>query len=112
MPGRGSFRRRHAVAIFVAANLTSALPAGLGGDFNFYNSFRQPAVAPPDWVFGLVWLVLNIISLVALYRVAARILTHIQATWSVWCHHIQLPIWKLEQGISFGGARAISLRRP
>ncbi len=70
MVGRGSFRWWHGVAIFVAANVASALPVGLGGDFAFYNSFRQPSVAPPDWVFAPVWLVLNVTSLVALCRVA------------------------------------------
>jgi tryptophan-rich sensory protein len=46
------------------------LPAGFGGDFAFYNAFRQPVVAPPDWAFAPVWLVLNVTSLVALSRIA------------------------------------------
>lgn len=70
MGERGGFRWWHAVAIFVAANAASALPAGLGGDFAFYNSFRQPFVAPPDWAFAPVWLFLNVTSLIALHRVA------------------------------------------
>ncbi len=60
----------HAGLIFLAANIVSALPAGLGGDKIFYNSFVLPAAAPPGWVFAPVWLLLNITSLVALYRIA------------------------------------------
>lgn len=66
----GGFRWWHGLAIFLAANGASALPAGLGGDFAFYNSFRQPSIAPPDWAFAPIWLVLNITSLIALQRVA------------------------------------------
>lgn len=67
---RGGFRWWHATLILLAANAVSALPAGFGGDFAFYNAFRQPAVAPPDWAFAPVWLVLNVTSLVALSRIA------------------------------------------
>lgn len=70
MNGRGGFQWWHAVLILVVANAGSALPAGFGGDFAFYNSFRQPDVAPPDWAFAPVWLFLNVTSLVALYRIA------------------------------------------
>ncbi len=70
MGERGGFRWWHAVAIFIAANAASALPAGFGGDFAFYNHFLQPFVAPPDWVFAPVWLVLNVTSLIALHRVS------------------------------------------
>ena len=69
MQGSG-FRWWQAVGIFVVANLVSALPVGFGGDFAFYNSFRQPVVAPPDWLFPPMWMFLNITSLVALCRVA------------------------------------------
>ena len=41
------FRWCHAALILVGANAISALPAGFGGDFAFYNAFRQPAIAPP-----------------------------------------------------------------
>ena len=64
------FRWWYAVIIFVAANLISALPAGLSGDKFIYNSFQQPNVAPPDWLFPPTWLFLNITSLIALYIVA------------------------------------------
>lgn len=67
---RSGFRWWHAVVIFVVANLASAIPAGYNGDEAFYNSFSQPSVAPPDWMFPPVWLFLNITSLIALYRVA------------------------------------------
>ncbi len=70
MSERGGFRWWHAAAIFIVANAASALPAGFGGDFAFYNSFRQPSVAPPDWLFAPVWLFLNVTSLIALHRVA------------------------------------------
>ena len=60
----------YAVIIFVIANLISALPAGFKGDEIVYNSFQQPNVAPPDWLFPPMWLFLNITSLVALYIVA------------------------------------------
>jgi translocator protein len=70
MGERGGFCWWHAVAIFIVANVASALPAGFGGDFAFYNSFRQPFVAPPDWAFAPVWLFLNVTSLIALHRVA------------------------------------------
>ena len=65
-----SFRWWHAVLIFVVANLLSGLPAGFSGDTEFYNSFRLPSVAPPDWLFPPMWLFLNVTSLVALHRVA------------------------------------------
>ncbi len=70
MGEQNGYRWWHSVAIFVVVNLASALPAGFGGDFGFYNSFRQPSVAPPDWVFAPVWLFLNSTSLIALHRVA------------------------------------------
>lgn len=65
-----SFRWWHAGLILVAANVVSALPAGYAGDKIFYNSFARPAAAPPDWSFAPVWLLLNITSLIALYRIA------------------------------------------
>ena len=64
------FRWWYAAIIFLVANLISALPAGLLGDEVFYNSFQQPAFAPPDWLFPPVWLFLNVTSLIALYIVA------------------------------------------
>lgn len=66
------FRWWHAVGIFALANAASAAPAGYGGDDAFYNSFRQPSVAPPDWLFAPMWVLLNLTSLYALYRVAHR----------------------------------------
>lgn len=60
----------YAVIIFVVANLISALPAGFGGNEVIYNSFQQPNIAPPDWLFPPMWLFLNITSLVALYIIA------------------------------------------
>jgi tryptophan-rich sensory protein len=64
------FHWTHAVGIFIAANIVSALPAGYAGDKIFYNNFKLPSVAPPDWAFASVWLLLNATSLVALYRIA------------------------------------------
>ena len=65
-----TFKWWHAVIIFIVANALSAAPAGYNGEEAFYNSFKQPAVAPPDWAFAQIWLILNITSLYALYLVA------------------------------------------
>lgn len=67
---RRRFRWWHAVGIFLVVNAISVLPAGYNGDEAFYNNFRLPAVAPPDWLFAPMWLFLNITSLIALARVA------------------------------------------
>lgn len=67
---RAGFRWWHAALILVGANALSALPAGFGGDFAFYNAFRQPPIAPPDWAFAPVWLFFNVTSLFALHRIA------------------------------------------
>jgi translocator protein len=64
------FQVWHGVAIFVAANAISILPAGFNGDEAFYNNFVRPSIAPPDWLFAPMWLLLNITSLVALGIVA------------------------------------------
>jgi translocator protein len=69
------FKIWHCVAIFVAANLISVIPAGVGGDEAFYDGFLQPSVAPPAWLFAPMWLVLNVTSLVALHRI-----TNLQAS--------------------------------
>jgi tryptophan-rich sensory protein len=60
----------HAVLLFLVANAISAIPAGIYGEEVFYNSFQQPAIAPPDWLFAPVWFFLNVTSLWALYIVA------------------------------------------
>lgn len=60
----------HAVAIYFLVNGISWASAGLVSDFEFYNSFIQPSVAPPDWLFAPMWFFLNVTSLWALYRVA------------------------------------------
>jgi translocator protein len=62
------FRFSHALGIFLLANLCSSLPAGIYGSAIFYNNFRQPWFAPPDWCFAPVWLFLNLTSLWALAR--------------------------------------------
>lgn len=64
------FRWWHGLAIFTAANAISVIPAGLQGDFDFYNDFKRPKIAPPDWLFAPMWLCLNVASLIALARVA------------------------------------------
>jgi tryptophan-rich sensory protein len=53
------FRWCHTALILAGVNAISALPAGFGGDFAFYNSFRQPAIAPPDWAFTAVYFLLH-----------------------------------------------------
>lgn len=60
----------HCVIIFLIANIISFVPAGYNGDEAFYNSFSQPDVAPPDWLFAPMWLFLNITSLIGLYTIA------------------------------------------
>ncbi|WP_180970009.1 TspO/MBR family protein [Deinococcus planocerae] len=64
------FRWWHALGIFAAANAVSILPAGVNGNEAFYNDFKRPTVAPPDWLFPPMWLFLNVTSLIALARVA------------------------------------------
>ncbi len=64
------FRWWHAALVMLAANVVSAVPAGLAGDAIFYNTFRQPVIAPPAWSFPPVWLFLNVTSAIALYRIA------------------------------------------
>ena len=60
----------YAVIILVVVNVISALPAEFEGDRIIYNSYQQPNIAPPDWLFPPMWLFLNITSLIALYIVA------------------------------------------
>ena len=60
----------HAVLIFVVANVVSSIPAGIFGDDEFYTRLRTPPLAPPGWAFPVVWVLLNMTSLWALYRVA------------------------------------------
>lgn len=69
-PSKPRFRFWHAASIFLAANVLSVLPAGVGGDEAFYDAFTRPALAPPDWLFAPMWLALNITSLMALSQVA------------------------------------------
>jgi tryptophan-rich sensory protein len=84
-PQKLNFRWWHGLAIFLTANFLSVLPAGINGDEAFYNSFQKPVVAPPDWLFAPMWLVLNITSLIALAKVAnqsARTRRHQLFFWS------------------------------
>lgn len=59
----------HCVIIYVIANFIGFLPAGYNGDEAFYNSFSQPSVAPPDWIFAPMWFFLNVTSLIGLYKI-------------------------------------------
>ena len=66
-----TFQWWHAVLIFIAANLSGFFSTfGYSGDFAYYNSLLQPSVAPPDWIFPIVWTINNIMALVGLYQVA------------------------------------------
>lgn len=60
----------HCLIIYTIANIIGFIPAGYNGDEAFYNSFIQPSVAPPDWIFAPMWLFLNITSLVGLYTIS------------------------------------------
>ncbi|WP_375448361.1 TspO/MBR family protein [uncultured Fibrella sp.] len=72
VPARPIFRWWHALIIFVVANAISLFPAGFNGDEAFYNQFKQPSIAPPDWLFPPAWLFNNITSLYALAIVANK----------------------------------------
>lgn len=64
------YRWWHAVALGVAANVASALPAGYNGDERYYESLRTPPGAPPGWMFAPVWLANNAATLYANLRIA------------------------------------------
>jgi translocator protein len=59
----------HCVIIYIVANVIALLPAGFNGNEAFYNSFLQPSIAPPDWLFAPMWFFLNITSLIGLYKI-------------------------------------------
>lgn len=61
----------HLVAIFVVANLATALPTLIIDYDTFYASTKQPSFAPPTWLFAPMWLFLNITSLIALRRIVS-----------------------------------------
>lgn len=63
------FKWYHCVIIYIVANALSFLAAGYNGNEAFYNSFSQPAIAPPDWIFAPMWFFLNVTSLIGLYKV-------------------------------------------
>jgi tryptophan-rich sensory protein len=52
------WRWYHAVLFWVLINI--ALYTGLGGDPSSYGRLREAPFAPPAWVFGPVWFLLNI----------------------------------------------------
>jgi translocator protein len=95
------FRWWHALLIFALANATSALPAGFGGDFAFYNAFRQPRIAPPDWIFAPVWLVLNVTSLVALHRIANAPLESSWRTTFLWSEGVGWVLFSIFTTVYF-----------
>jgi tryptophan-rich sensory protein len=95
------FRWWHALLILALANATSALPAGFGGDFAFYNAFRQPMIAPPDWVFAPVWLVLNVTSLVALHRIANASLESSWRTAFLWSEGVGWVLFSIFTTVYF-----------
>lgn len=66
----GSFPWWAAATLVVIANAISAAPAGLVGDFDFYNALRKPPLSPPDWLFAPIWLALNVTSAIALWQIA------------------------------------------
>ncbi|MFK5647946.1 TspO/MBR family protein [Ornithinimicrobium sp. LYQ121] len=69
-PTTTRYRWHHALAVGVAANLASALPAGYNGDEDYYASLRTPPGAPPGWLFAPVWATNNALTLWSNLRIA------------------------------------------
>ncbi|MEU4334730.1 TspO/MBR family protein [Micromonospora lupini] len=68
-------RSRLALAGFAAAVFVAAAIGGLGvqGTTDEYASLRQPAWAPPSWLFGPVWTVLYALIAIAGWLVWRRV---------------------------------------
>ena len=92
----------YAVLIFVVANVISAVPAGLFGDSEFYNTLRKPSVSPPDWLFPPMWLVLNVTSLVALVLVANQPPETPNRTLFLWSEAVGWITFAAFTGLYFG----------
>jgi len=58
------------IASIIIAEGAGALSAYLGmSNRENYESFIKPSFAPPDWVFGIVWIVLYLLMAIAAYRI-------------------------------------------
>lgn len=80
-----SFKWWYAVLIFVVANVINSLATlSISGDFEFYNNLLQPAIAPPDWLFPIIWFINNVSALVGLYWVANSTLPSSNKTTFYW----------------------------
>lgn len=47
----------------LTASREESTGTGAGSNDAFYNNLRQPRFAPPDWVFGPVWFINNVLAI-------------------------------------------------
>lgn len=89
-------------------SLTIALSAGWIGSFftstsvnTWYRTLEKPALMPPDWAFGLVWTVLNILIGISLYlawssdwKVVRQLHPKSKRAWNKWSEKFWRGPWK------------------
>jgi translocator protein len=97
-----TFKLWHAILIFIVANLISVLPAGFNGEEVFYNNFKLPSVAPPDWLFPPAWLFNNITSLMALHIIANSGQKSRERTIFLWAEGISWVLFAVFSILYFG----------
>ncbi len=59
----GGWLAKKLVASRRSSNGEEATKTGSGSNDDFYNNLRQPRFAPPDWAFGPVWLLNNVLAI-------------------------------------------------
>jgi benzodiazapine receptor len=91
------------LAAFGFAVLVAAAIGGLGvaGTAAEYNSLKQPAWAPPSWIFGPVWTVLYVMIAVAGWLVWQRV----GFSAPVWVYAAQLVLNAVWTPLFFGAGR-------
>nr|WP_296073348.1 TspO/MBR family protein [uncultured Actinoplanes sp.] len=101
-PGRRS-RPWWALAGFAAAVVVAAAIGGLGvaGTAQEYQSLRQPAWAPPSWLFGPVWTVLYAMIALAGWLAWRRAGFHR----ALWWYAAQLVLNAIWTPLFFGAGR-------
>ncbi len=87
-----------AIAVTVAAAIGGLGVAGVAGE---YNSIRQPAWAPPSWLFGPVWTVLYAMIAVAGWLVWQRV----GFTLPLWLYTAQLVLNAIWTPLFFGAGQ-------